>query len=73
MKRTRINVRALEQRKIDRRIERAYQNGCAGIEIDIMHIPSIFHRGRAFLSAHPDADDLALGVAVRNYVNTIRK
>ena len=57
----------------DKRIERAYCATCDGIQIDIMDISKVFAHGKQALASDPNMDDAALGVAVRAFVETIRK
>jgi len=66
-------TRKREQEKIDKRVERAYYATCSGIQIDIMDIGKVFEAGRDALRMTPGLNDEQLGIAIRRYVETIRK
>lgn len=58
------------EKEIDRRIDVAYRTNCSGVSINIMDIPKVFAVGRkAILEG---ADDSALGLKIREFVDTIR-
>jgi len=59
-----------QAKEIDRRIERAYGATCSGIQIDIFDISKVFAHARGIIAS--GADDAALGVAIREFVETIR-
>ncbi len=65
-------MRQTKQQKIDEyRINRAYAKNCSGLQIDIMNIGAVFKAGERAIAA--GADDVALGVALLDFVNTIRR
>jgi len=57
--------------QLDKRVERIYYATCSGIQIDIMDIGKVFEFGRQKIIAG-DSDE-ALAVALRAYVETLRK
>jgi hypothetical protein len=61
----------IKRNRDDKLIEQAYYATCSGIQIDILDIPKVFEAGRAELARGTGYD--ALKLAVRAYVDTIRK
>ena len=55
----------------EKRISRAYAVSCSGIQISIWDMSKIMDVGHAAIAS--GADDAALGVAIRAFVETIRK
>jgi hypothetical protein len=58
--------------EIDNRVERAYGQGCSGIQIDVMDIGKVFEHGRRQILTE-GLDDTALAKSIREYVETIRR
>lgn len=59
------------EKAIDKRVERAYYATCSGIQINVMDIPKVFKVGAE--AAKRGLGDIELGIAIREYVDTIRK
>jgi alpha-D-ribose 1-methylphosphonate 5-phosphate C-P lyase len=58
------------ERAADKRTERAYYATCSGVQIRIMDMGKVYVAGREAITN--GADDAALAVAVRAFVETIR-
>jgi hypothetical protein len=58
------------QKKIDDRIERAFNASCKGVQINIMDIGKVFEVGR--LAVAEGADDAMLAAKIRGFVDTIK-
>lgn len=54
----------------EQRIENAYRTHCSGVQISVMDIGKVFAAGRKAIA--DGADDAALGVALKEFVETIR-
>ena len=67
----RANARA--NKAADKRVERLYYKLCSGIQVDIMDIRRVFTTGRLALAQNPAISDEALGNAILDFVQTIRK
>lgn len=59
------------KKAVDNRIQKAYGQACANVQVGIMDIPKIFRVGRDAIEA--GADDVALQLKIREFVETIRK
>lgn len=65
-------ISAKAQKAIDeKRIERAYQTTCSGIQVNVMDLSKISRVGEAAILE--GVDDVVLGQRIRDFVETIRQ
>lgn len=58
-------------KKIDKRIEAAFYANFNGVQVSVLDIPKIFRVGREALAL--GADELGLIMAMRGFIDTVRK
>lgn len=65
---------AKQQLEINRkRVDRAYNSTCHGVQVSIMDLGKIMDHGLEVIKANPAISDDDLGAAVSAFVGTIRK